>query len=134
MSDPVSDIIHVFRTLIKTSSSAAYTRTTLSKLRNIFTSEATARVFTYLCLHGASTAWVLQCKLDMPEATVHAVLKRLRTIGFLDPGLKVSKIKQSRGGPRPTIWILQGATPNEVQEARRLHHRTPRTRKGGKVK
>lgn len=122
MSDPISDIIHVFKDLIKTSNSAAHTQTVLSKIRNIFTSEATARVFAYFCLHGASTAWVLQCELNMPEATVYRTIKRLRAIGVLAPALKIRKVKHSRGGPRPTVWVVDTASPDEVAAALRLHY------------
>ncbi len=122
MSDQVSDIIQAFRILFKASNSTTYTNTILSKLRNIFTSEATTRVFTYFCLHGASTAWVLQCELNMPEATVYKTLKRLRTIGILVSVLKVSKVKHSKGGPRPTVWTLEDAFPEDVAEALRLHY------------
>jgi len=123
MSDPISDIIRVFKTLNKTSNSTTYTNTVLSKIRNIFSSGAVSEIFLYFCLHGASTAWVLQCELNMPEATVYRSLKRLRAIGVLIPAIKVRKIKQNRSGPRPTIWILEDATPAEVTEARRTHYR-----------
>ena len=102
--------------------SALYTQTIISKLRSIFISEAISQVFAYFCLHGSSTAWVLQCELNMPEATVYRAINRLRTIGVLVPALKVSKIKRSKGGPRPTVWTLEDALPNEVAEALRLHY------------
>ncbi len=123
MNDPVSDIIRAFKTLHKTSNSTTYTNTVLSKIRNIFSSGAVSEIFLYFCLHGASTAWVLQCELNMPEATVYRALKRLRTIGVIVPAIKVRKIKQNRGGPRPTIWVLEDTTPAEVTEALRLHYR-----------
>ena len=58
----------------------------------------------------------------MPEATVYRAINRLRTIGVLVPALKVSKIKRSKGGPRPTVWTLEDALPNEVAEALKLHY------------
>lgn len=39
------------------------------------------------------------------------------------PALKVSKIRHSKGGPRPTVWALEGASPDEVAQALRLHYR-----------
>ena len=122
MSDPAHDIIQAFRSLFKASNSTTYTNTVLSNLRTIFNSKAVGEVFIYLCLHGASTAWVLQCELNIPEATVYSALRRLRVIGVLVPTIKVSKVKSSRGGPRPTIWALKDATRNDVVEARRLHY------------
>lgn len=120
MNDPVHDIIRALKPLF---SKHPDLHTILSKLRSIFISEAVSQVFVYFCIHGASTAWVLQCELNMPEATVYRSLRRLRTVGVLVPAIKVSKIKHSRGGPRPTIWVLEDATPAEVTEARRIHYR-----------
>ena len=89
----------------------------------IFSSGAVSETFLYFCLHGASTAWVLQCELNMPEATVYRALKRLRAIGVLVPALKVSKVKRSKGGPRPTVWAIDTASPDEVSSALRLHYK-----------
>lgn len=85
-----------------------------------------SEVFTYFCLHGASTSWILQCELDMPEATAYRALKQLRTLGFIAPALKVSKVRHSKGGPRPTIWALEDASQEEVARA---YHEMRRSRK-----
>jgi len=76
-----------------------------------------SKVFKYFCLHGAATAWTLQNELDMPEATAYRSLKQLRFLGFVVPALKVSKVKRSKGGPRPTVWALEGASQEEVTRA-----------------
>ncbi len=89
----------------------------------IFSSKAVSETFLYFCLHGASTAWVLQCELNMPEATVYRALKRLRAMGVVVPALKVSKVKRSKGGPRPTVWAIDSASPNEVGTALKHHYR-----------
>jgi len=125
--NPVYDIIYAFKLLFNKRESDSldstnYARAVLSKLRSIFGSEATAEVFTYFCLHGSSTAWVIQCQLEMSEATAYRAIKQLRSLGVIVPALKVSKAK-SRGGPRPTVWALEGASPDEVAEALRLHYR-----------
>ena len=125
--NPVYDIVCAFKLLFKkresnSPGSATYTRTVRSKLRSIFGSEAVGEVFTYFCLHGATTAWVLQSKLGMSEATTYRALKRLRAMGVVVPALKVSKSKRSKGGPRPIVWALGDATPNEVVESLRLHY------------
>jgi len=88
----------------------------------IFSSSAVAETFLYFCLNGASTAWILQNELNMPEATSYRALKRLRSLNIIVPALKVSKIKNSKGGPRPTIWALEGASTDEVAGALRLHY------------
>lgn len=89
----------------------------------IFSSSAVSETFLYFCLHGAATAWVLQCELKMPEATVYRAIKRLRAMNVLVPALKVSKVKRSKGGPRPTVWAIESATPEEVARALKHHYR-----------
>ena len=95
----------------------------LSFSEKIFSSSAIAEAFLYFCLQGASTAWVLQNELNMPEATAYRALKRLRCLGIVVPALKVSKVRNSKGGPRPTVWALEGASTEEVARALRLHYR-----------
>jgi predicted transcriptional regulator len=94
----------------------------LSFSEKIFSSPAIAKVFLYFCLHGSSTAWVLQNELNMPEATVYRALKRLRSLDIIVPAVKVSKIKNSKGGPRPIVWALDGSSTEEVSRALRLHY------------
>jgi len=94
----------------------------LSFTEKVFSSPAVAEVFLYFCLHGASTAWVLQNELTMPEATAYRALKRLRSLGIVVPAVKVSKVKNSKGGPRPTVWALEGSENDEVARALRLHY------------
>jgi predicted transcriptional regulator len=95
----------------------------MSFSEKIFSSSAVSEAFLYFCLHGASTAWVLQCELNMPEATVYRALKRLRAMGVVVPALKVSKVKRSKGGPRPTVWAIDTATPDEISKALKHHYR-----------
>jgi predicted transcriptional regulator len=95
----------------------------MSFSEKIFSSSAVSEAFLYFCLHGASTAWVLQCELNMPEATVYRALKRLRAMGVVVPALKVSKVKRSKGGPRPTVWAIDTATPEEISKALKHHYR-----------
>jgi hypothetical protein len=93
----------------------------LTFTEQVFSSSAVAEVFLYFCLHGASTAWVLQNELSLPEATAYRALKRLRSIGIVVPAIKVSKVKSSKGGPRPTVWALEGFSNEEVAKSLRLH-------------
>ncbi len=93
----------------------------LTFTEKVFSYPALAEVFLYFCLHGASTAWVIQNELTLPEATAYRALKRLRSIGIVVPALKVSKVKSSKGGPRPTVWALEGASNEEIAKVLRLH-------------
>ncbi|MEE8354993.1 MAG: hypothetical protein V3S09_04125 [Candidatus Bathyarchaeia archaeon] len=94
----------------------------LTFTEKVFSSPAVAEVFLYFCLHGAATAWVIQNELSLPEATAYRALKRLRSIGIVVPALKVSKVKSSKGGPRPTVWSLDGSSNEEIAKSLRLHY------------
>ncbi len=93
----------------------------LSFIEGIFRSPAIAEVFLYFCLHGAATAWVLQNEMNIPEASVYRALKRLRSLGIVVPAIKVSKHRNSKGGPRATVWALGGSSSDEIAGAIRLH-------------
>ena len=121
--------VDVFRKLLilNEKNDLATTLKNIQELMNfsekIFSSSAVSEAFLYFCLHGASTAWVLQCELSMPEATVYRALKRLRAMGVVVPALKVSKVKRSKGGPRPTVWAIETATSDEISKALKHHYR-----------
>jgi predicted transcriptional regulator len=121
--------VDVFRKLLilNEKNDLATTLKNIQELMNfsekIFSSSAVSEAFLYFCLHGASTAWVLQCELNMPEATVYRALKRLRAMGVVVPALKVSKVKRSKGGPRPTVWAIESATSDEISKALKHHYR-----------
>jgi len=94
----------------------------LSFSEKIFSSSAVAEAFLYFCLHGSATAWVLQNELNIPEASVYRALKRLRSLGIVVPAIKVSRNRNSKGGPRPTVWALEGSSTDEIARALRLHY------------
>lgn len=95
----------------------------LSFSAKIFSSSSISEAFLYFCLKGAATAWTLQHDLKMPEATVYRALKRLRSLNIVIPAIKVSKIRNSKGGPRPTVWALRNASTDEISKTLRLHFR-----------
>ena len=121
--------VDVFRKLLllNEKNDLATTLKNIQELMNfsekIFSSGSVSETFLYFCLHGASTAWVLQCELNMPEATVYRALKRLRSMGVVVPALKVSKIKRSKGGPRPTVWAIESANSEDISKALKHHYR-----------
>jgi len=94
----------------------------LSFSERVFSSSAVAEAFLYFCLHGAATAWVLQNELNIPEASIYRALKRLRSLNIVVPAIKVSKRRNSKGGPRPTVWALEDSSMDEVARALRLHY------------
>jgi len=93
-------------------------------LKKIFSADAVAKVFLYLCLYGAATAWILQVKLNLPEPTAYRALKQLRTLDIIKPAIKLPKKSDSKGGPRPTIWSIEGCSTEEISEALRVHVKT----------
>ncbi len=107
----------------------------LSFSEKIFSSPAIAEAFLFFCIRGASTAWVLQNELNIPEATVYRALKRLRSLNIVIPALKVSKIRNSKGGPRPIVWALEGTSSEEIAKALRNHYKmlSPKFRVAEKV-
>ena len=95
----------------------------VSFLETIFKSPAATVIFSYLLEQGAATSWLLQVETHLPEATVYRGLKRLRAINVVFAATKVRKGKGMRGGPRPTVWCLQGAEPEKVAQAIIKHNR-----------
>jgi len=84
-----------------------------------------AQAFLYLCRHGATTAWLLQVMLGMPETTSHRILKRFNALGVVEPIIKLPKRLKKRSGPIPKVWGLVGhCSDDEVATAINLHYRT----------
>lgn len=140
-SNFLEDIIRKFKLIISFESNLPFEeynhlRKLLSLCDSIFSSKAVGEAFFYFLKHGAATSWILQVRLDMPEATVHRVLKRLRRLGVVTPVLRIPKIKKTRkGGPRPKIWGLLGCTDEQVASCIVLHTRclSPKYRVAEKV-
>ncbi len=93
-----------------------------SFLINVSSSKSTLKIFLYFCRHGASTAWILQNELDIPEATVYRALTKLKSLCIVVPAIKVSRRRNVRGGPRSTVWALENSSTDETVDALRLHH------------
>lgn len=126
-NDFIRSIIRDFRLLLsKNRTNYAYNiihiQKILSFFRDIFKNDSNAQVFTYFCLYGAATAWILQNELGMPETTVYRVLKLLRSKKIVVPAIRIAKTKNSKGGSRPTIWAIEGAC-KEISRAIKLHYR-----------
>ena len=129
-SIPIIYIIRAFRILLLHDSiiklnELATDREILSACGRIFSSEWMGQAFIYLCRTGATTAWLLQVQLGMPETTSHRVLKRLMTLEIVEPVIKIPRRKLRRSGPIPKVWGLRGHYGDEdVAKAINLHYRT----------
>lgn len=91
--------------------------------KRIFSADAIAKAFLYFCLNGAATAWILQYKLGLTEPTAYRALKQLRTLNIIKPAVKLPRSSDSKGGPRPVVWSIEGAGTDEISEALKLHTR-----------
>lgn len=120
-------IINFFRRLVLLNESTNFglklknIQELISLTEKIFSSQSMAEVFLYFCLHGAGTGLILQSENNLSEATTYRILKRLYNMGLIYPALKISNIRNSKGGPRPIVWALQGASNEEIANAIRLH-------------
>lgn len=129
-NNPDIDIIRQMKLLLYNednnfSERVATTQRFLSLFKRVFSSEATAEGFFYLLERGASTAWLMQIHLEMPEATAYRVLRTLRALGIIEKAMTVSRLPKGtrKGGPRPGIWAIQGASEKELAAAYRDHVR-----------
>ncbi len=91
-------------------------------LKSIVMSQVTTEVFFYFLEHGAATAWILQVDLTQPEASVYRALKTLQKMDAIIPVTKLYRLK-TKGGPRPTVWMLPETDVDDVASAIRKHHR-----------
>ncbi len=126
INSPYSKFISTYRQLLAADENYGTTLKNIQELltftEGILKSPAVAEVFFYFCVHGASTAWILQNELGIPEATAYRALKRLRTMKVVVPALKVTKSRDIRGGPRPTVWAFHEAEDTEIAATLRLHY------------
>jgi len=90
----------------------------------IFSSKKTSVVFLYLLEHGACTSYTLQVHLDISKDRTYVCLKKLSKLGLVFPVRKIPKHRNKRGGPRPHVWALVGATRDDIARAIRIHYRS----------
>lgn len=96
----------------------------LSAFSNIFATKHTGRVFIYLLERGACTSYILQVHLDISVANTYRCLRRLEKLGFSHQIRRIPKHLNKKGGPRPFVWALTGATTNDIASAIQLHYRS----------
>jgi hypothetical protein len=99
-------------------------RRILSYIERIFSSPSYGEAFVYFLKYGAATAWILQVDLEMPEATAYRCLKKLRSLNLIERARRVRISKNTGGGPKPSVWALQGASSEQVAEAIIRHSRS----------
>ena len=96
----------------------------LSTLSAIFSSQSLARAFIHFCRHRCSTAYMLQMETGLPETSAYRALKRLRSLGLIEPVYRIPIHGLRKGGPRPIIWGLKGCyQPKDVARCIQHHRR-----------
>jgi len=99
-------------------------RETLSTLSSLFSSHSLAKTFVHLCHHRCSTAYIIQMETRLPESTVYRALRRLRSLGLIEPAYRIPIRNLRRGGPRPVIWGLKGTYgPEDIARCIHQHRR-----------
>ena len=95
----------------------------LKDVGRILASDSLRRVAWYFLDYGAATAYILQFRVDVPEASAFRHIKSLQKMGMLVPALKSRHPVDTRGGPRPTVWMVPDAEFDQINEAQKLHKR-----------
>lgn len=70
--------------------------------------------------YGASTAYIIQRRLELAEATTYRYLKDLRAFNFIVPAIR-SRSGRGKRGPRIRVWMVPDATTSDINEAQKLH-------------
>jgi len=87
----------------------------LSFFGSNITSRQTLDGAIFFLKNGAGTARDLQT-IGIPEATAYRMIKNLRSLGFIEPYTKLT-FRGKRGGPRPVLYAINGATAKEITQA-----------------
>ena len=81
------------------------------------------RAVFYFLDYGAATSLILQNRLKLDDSKVHRHLKKLRTLGIIEPAIRIPKGRGSKGGPRATVYKVPDSTIDQVHAAVNLHRR-----------
>ncbi len=95
----------------------------LRDVGRILTSDSLRRVAWHFLDYGAATSLILQFRADIPEATSFRHIKTLQKMGVVIPAVKSKHSVDSKGGPRPTIWMTPDATLDQMNESQKLHRK-----------
>ena len=93
----------------------------LRDVGRILTSDSLRRVAWHFLEYGAATALILQFRADIPEATSFRHIKTLQKMGVILPAVKTRHSLASKGGPRPTLWMIPDAELDQMNETQKLH-------------
>ena len=98
-------------------------RELLSSLATILVSPAVTKVFSYFVLYEASTALLLESRIEIPPTTVYRALKKLEKMRIIEKRGRISMKRRSEGGPKPHVYVLLTATDECIRKCRHEHLR-----------
>lgn len=100
----------------------SYSENNLEQVGKILSTRDLRKTAWHFLDYGASTALILQDRLGVSLATIYRYLTDLRAFKFIVPAIR-ARGESGRRGRRTNIFMVPDATPDQVNEARRLHFR-----------
>ncbi len=95
----------------------------LRDVGRILASDSLRRVAWHFLEYGAATSLILQFRADVPEASAFRHIKTLQKMGVVLPAVKSRHSVVSKGGPRPTTWMIPDSSLDQITQAQKLHLR-----------
>lgn len=95
----------------------------LKAVGRILYNDELRRVAFFFMDQGASTARIVENRLQVPEATVYRHIKTLKNCKFIVPFIKTRKTKNAKGGPRSDVWGIPEASRDQILDAQKIHWR-----------
>lgn len=93
----------------------------LDKVGKILSIRGLRRMVWYFLDYGAATAAILQNRLGYSQPTIYRYMNDLKNFDFIARAIKARKVRGKKGGPRFEVWMVPGATTDDVNDAQRLH-------------
>lgn len=92
-------------------------------ISKIYGSNNYRRIIEYFLDYGASTGVVIQRTLNIDEATTYRIIGFLVDIGVILPSRKIKNIRNTKGGPKATIYQTPDADPEQIARAEEYNAR-----------
>jgi len=99
----------------------SFSESNLRDAGRILASDSLRRVAWHFLEYGAATSLILQFRIDVPKATSFRHIKTLQKMGVVVPAVKTRHSVVSKGGPRPTLWMVPDTSLEQINQAQKLH-------------
>lgn len=100
----------------------SYSENNLEQVGKILSTRDLRKTAWHFLDYGASTALILQNRLGVSGATMYRYMSDLRVFKFIVPAVK-TRGEKGKKGRRTLIWMVPDGTPDQINEARKLHYR-----------